>query len=272
VIQLRNRDLHRSLYLPIAPGWTRLVPPQAAVSVPASVLRLPGVQRALAEERLQLVTEISTASSPDARAAAALRRDTQAAIAQAERAALEQLQRRRGGPEERRAFTRWTPELDERLVQTEFADLAALALELGVGRQHLRNRRAELRQVQRLGLSRQRKRRDDEWSAAHDARLREGWAAGQSAAVIGSAVGRSGGSVLARAKRLGLPQARPRPRTRGAHEWPDAQSEQLRRMWDAGNPMAQIAAVLGRSYGAVEGRVTRMKLTPRRTAFWIRRP
>jgi hypothetical protein len=203
VIQLRNRDLHRSLYLPIAPGWTRLVPPQAAVSVPASVLRLPGVQRALAEERLQVVTEASAASNADARTAVALRRDMQAAIAQAERAALEQLQRRRSEPEEGRAWTRWTPELVARLLRTDSVSLTAMAAELGVGRRTLRMRRAELRRAG-SGPPRQRKRRATDWPEAQTEQLRQAWSAGQSVAAIAVALGRSPGSVTSRVQRLGL--------------------------------------------------------------------
>jgi GcrA cell cycle regulator len=161
---------------------------------------LPGVQRALAEERLQLVTEASAASSPEARVAVALRRDMQAAIAQAERAALEQLRRRRGEPEEGRSWTRWTAELDARLLQTDATGFAAMAAELGLSRRYLRMRRCRAGS----GPPRKRKRRATDWPEAQTEQLRQAWEAGQSVAAIAAALGRSPGSVTSRVQRLGL--------------------------------------------------------------------
>jgi hypothetical protein len=63
--------------------------PQNTVAVPSAALALPHVQRLLADQRLAVVTECT--GSADARAASALRRDMQAAIAQAERREFDKL-------------------------------------------------------------------------------------------------------------------------------------------------------------------------------------
>jgi hypothetical protein len=89
VIYLRNTHPTRHASVPIGQNWIRLLMPQNTVAVPSAALALPHVQQLLADQRLAVVTECT--GSADARAAAASRRDMQAAIAQAERQAFDRL-------------------------------------------------------------------------------------------------------------------------------------------------------------------------------------
>jgi hypothetical protein len=118
VIHLRNLDPRRSAYLPVAPGWCRVVLPQACASVPAATLRSAAVQRALAAEQLAVVTEIN--GSADARAVAALRRDMAIAIARAEQREFDRLRQGVSIRPRRKAtgrYQRWTPERLSRFRQ-----------------------------------------------------------------------------------------------------------------------------------------------------------
>jgi hypothetical protein len=61
VIFLRNIHPKRAAYVPVAPGWARLLLPAVTAAVPAGVLALAGVQRALDCQHLAVVTEVNRA-------------------------------------------------------------------------------------------------------------------------------------------------------------------------------------------------------------------
>lgn len=132
-VYLRNRDPTHRLAVPLGNGWARILPPQTCTSVPVAVLRSAGVAAGLAAERLAVVTEVSASSSPDARAAAALRRDMAAAIARAEQAEFDKL---RAGMAPMRGL-RWRAERLERIRQSiaNGASMKQIAAEHGLTRQ-----------------------------------------------------------------------------------------------------------------------------------------
>ncbi len=61
MIFLRNIHPKRAAYVPVAPGWARLLLPAVTAAVPAGVLALAGVQRALDCQHLAVVTEVNRA-------------------------------------------------------------------------------------------------------------------------------------------------------------------------------------------------------------------
>lgn len=80
---LRDLDPHHVVDVPVAPGWTRLVPPQAAVREPANRARLCRSARALSTELRAVVTEVT--GTAEGRPAVPRRRDLALAIAEADR-------------------------------------------------------------------------------------------------------------------------------------------------------------------------------------------
>jgi hypothetical protein len=154
MIHIRNVHPSRPAYVPVARGWSRLLMPSVTTSVPASVLGLPGVQRALRAQRLAVVTECNGAGGTQER----LRRDMQAAIAAAERrelaafvAAQGDLPGRRDGPSRRpsrrkRRADDW-PEAWSDHLRTRWAEGAStqtIAAELGVKPRGVGNKAAAL--------------------------------------------------------------------------------------------------------------------------------
>ena len=148
MIYLRNTDARRTAAVPVAPGWTRLLHPGVTSRVPAAAIALPAVQRLLATQRLQVITEVT--ARPDA--GEVLRRDLAAAIAAAEARELAALVARQVRPHDKaeapkRGYTRhqrpeqrkrrvdeWPAEWTDRLVArwVEGATGVAIAAELGV--------------------------------------------------------------------------------------------------------------------------------------------
>lgn len=97
----------------------------------------------------------------------------------------------------------------------------------------------------------------DSWTPAEDDRLRELRAAGLSAAMIARELpGRTRNAVIGRMNRLDAPP--PPPKARGA--WTSEAVEQLRALFAAGLPFAEIAARLGVSRGACIGKAERLGL------------
>jgi hypothetical protein len=87
MIYLRNTHPTQRLAVPVSRGLTRLLWPGVTSRVPAAVLDHSAVQALLDQQRVQVITECLHA--PGARER--LRRDMQAAIAQAERAEFAKL-------------------------------------------------------------------------------------------------------------------------------------------------------------------------------------
>jgi hypothetical protein len=139
-VYLRNRDPTRRLAVPLGNGWARMIlPPQTCTSVPAAVLRSAGVAAGLAAERIVVVTEVSASTNPDARAAAALRRNMAVAIARAEQRAFDKLRQPDSLKPRRQSdgrYQRWTPERLARFTALWLAGatLDEIAAATGLGR------------------------------------------------------------------------------------------------------------------------------------------
>ncbi len=219
VIYLRNTHPTRRTLVPIAPGWARIVLPQACATVPAAVLASRHVQQALAEQRLCVVTEVT--ASADARNALALRTDLALAIAQAEAREFDRLiaqqAQERGEVEAPRRHFFWSAERIEGLRQriAAGATMRQLAAEHGVTRQamdYLCRRHGLLPGDYKPRSPVDRKRRADEWPAGLIVRLKARWAEGATSAAIAAELGVTPGAVTAKATRLGLPR-RYKPRS-----------------------------------------------------------
>jgi hypothetical protein len=208
---LRNAHPKQTVYLPIARGWCRVLRPAVTTAVPAQLLHTPVVRQLLLRKMLEVADR--SAWDADARQRRASRTDMTRAIAAAEQAEFDRLRRYRLEPTASRGWTRWTPELEARLL-ADGTNLAALATELGVTRRTVLDRRAALR---RSGPRQphQRRRRADEWPVEHIKRLREDLVAGLTIAAVAAALGRTAGATGTMARRLGLERrdGRRRPAT-----------------------------------------------------------
>jgi hypothetical protein len=88
-IFLRNAHPKQIVYLPIAPGWCRVLRPAVTTSVPARVLHTPVVRRLLLRRLVDVVD--GAAWDADARQRNASRTDMACAIARAEQREFDQL-------------------------------------------------------------------------------------------------------------------------------------------------------------------------------------
>jgi hypothetical protein len=250
---LRNAHPKQTVYLPLAPGWCRVLRPAVTTCVPERLLNTPAVRQLLLRKLIETVD--GAAWDAEVRQRRASRTDMTRAIAAAEQAEFDRLLRHRQDQVETRSWTRWTVELDARLLAASAADLTALAAELGITRRSLVDRRAALR---RSGPRQphQRRRRADEWPAEQVTRLRQGIAAGQSHDAVAVALGRTPGAVKAQASRLGL--------ARTAKRWTPGRFALLEQRWAAGVRADRIAAELGVSPAAVMNKARALGLPSRR--------
>ena len=154
MIYVRNVHPTRPVYVPIAPGWTRLLLPSVTAQLPASALTSASVQYALERQHLAIVTEISRGGGAPER----WRRDIQVAIAAAERRELaafvaaqgdlpgrRERQSRRSSRRKRRADDwpeAWSDHLRARWA--EGASTQTIAAELGVKPRGVGNKAAAL--------------------------------------------------------------------------------------------------------------------------------
>jgi hypothetical protein len=87
------------------------------------------------------------------------------------------------------------------------------------------------------------------WSADDERQLSDLWIAGRPRAEIAARLGRTEAAIQSRARRLRLPI---RPPFGGRQPlWTEQELDQLREQWQAGIPMKDIAAALGRTRSAV---------------------
>jgi hypothetical protein len=211
IVYLRNAHPKQTVYLPIARGLCRVLRPAVTTAVPARLLRTPVVRQLLLRKMLEVAD--GSAWDPDVRQRRSSRIDMARAITAAEQAEFDRLRRYRQKPTASRGWTRWTPELEARLL-ADGTNLAALATELDVTRRTVLDRREALR---RSGPRQphERKRRADEWPVEHIKRLREDLAAGLTIAAVAAALGRTAGATGTMARRLGLERhdGRRRPAT-----------------------------------------------------------
>ena len=156
MIYLRNVHPKQTMYLPVRPGWCRVLRPAVTTALPPTALHHPAIRQLVAAQELQVVTEVAGSADPDARQRAALRRDLQVALAAAEAKEFDKLRqgitippRRTGaGPGGKGRYSRWTPERKARLERLwrAGASVDVIANEVGLGRANV------WAVVQRFGL------------------------------------------------------------------------------------------------------------------------
>jgi hypothetical protein len=101
------------------------------------------------------------------------------------------------------------------------------------------------------------------WTADDLAQLRQRWLAGEPAADIAAALDRTSKAIRMKARKLALP--RRQSGGGGRPRWTAPERDHLRRQWQAGIPVAEIAAALGRTSKAIREAARRLGL-PRRSA------
>jgi hypothetical protein len=260
---LRNAHPKQIVYLPVSPGWCRVLRPAVTTCVPEQLLHTPAVRQLLLRKLVDVVD--GAAWDPDIRQRRASRTDMARAIAAAEQVEFDRLLQHRSQGEVVPRYVQWTPALEARLVATADAGISALASELGITRRSLFMRRGVLR---RLGGTRPphvRRRRADEWSAAQIEHLERSIAAGQSCDAIAAEIGRTPAGVAAQAKRLGLQRSDGRPR------WTDDRVQLLERRWHENIRVPEIAAELGAAPGTVIAKARALGLPGRHPVLDRRR-
>jgi hypothetical protein len=88
-VHLRNAHPKQTVYLPIAPGWCRVLRPAVTTCVPARILHTPAVRQLLLRKLIDVVD--GAAWDADVRQRTASRTDMARAIAQAEQREFDQL-------------------------------------------------------------------------------------------------------------------------------------------------------------------------------------
>lgn len=100
------------------------------------------------------------------------------------------------------------------------------------------------------------------WTTEREDTLTRMWGAGETHDAMSERLGVSVSSITSKATVMGLPR-------RNSPEWPDARVELLKRLWAEGYSASQIAREIGSiTRNAVIGKVSRLKLTGRKTPNW----
>jgi hypothetical protein len=137
------------------------------------------------------------------------------------------------------------------IAAAELAEFAAL-----LARQRRAGRTEQPQRAYRRQDKALRKRRADEWPPEWTDRLRQRWAEHASCTAIAAELGTTVGAVSTKARRLAL-GANLAPR---ADAWPLERIERLRQLWARGVDRAVIAADLGVTPLAVQGKAQRLGL------------
>jgi GcrA cell cycle regulator len=263
-VHLRNAHPKQTVYLPIAPGWCRVLRPAVTTSVPARVLHTPVVRQLLIRKLVDVVD--GAAWDADARQRRASCTDMARAIAAAEQREFDQLLkgvriRQTGPPSEDAHKGPATPYavlvaaataagLDtntlKALLNGEIA-LPTILKELGVkhlvterraskhqGFVHWRGRNQSARTL--LAAAQKARQTTDPQAAAAT------WLVGELAKALPAAL-------------VAAPGVLPR--------WPPERIALLRQRWNACVPREKIAAELGVTRGAIQGKATRLGLPGR---------
>lgn len=154
MIYLRNLHPKQTVYVPVSPGWCRMLRPGVTSALPSAALHTPAARALLTR---QLITVVDGAAwNAETRQARALKAEMARAIAKAEQAEFDKLRkgvvispRRKGkGPGGKGRYSRWIPERKARFGQLwrAGASVDVIANEVGMGRANV------WATVQRFGL------------------------------------------------------------------------------------------------------------------------
>jgi hypothetical protein len=110
---VRNLHPKQTIYLPVSPGWARVLRPAVTTALPTAVLHTPAVRSLLTRQMITVVD--GAAWDPDARQRRALKADMARAIAAAEQAEFDKLRVDMAPPRQRHKLfgkprNRWTAE------------------------------------------------------------------------------------------------------------------------------------------------------------------
>ncbi len=108
------------------------------------------------------------------------------------------------------------------------------------------------------------------WRPEEDNLVKLLWPSTRREAVLAAFPGRSWKAIMGRAARLGVHRVRETYRLGASKHWTEREKSELKRLYEAGVPISEISAQLGRGQVAVVSKASLLKLRRPREAKWKR--